>query len=60
MSHELLQELPRSQEGLVLALPLPARCLSDAPGEQPVSNAQVREEALSSSQISSKAPARKL
>lgn len=60
MSHELLQELPGSQEGMVPALPLPARCPSDAPSEQPASNTQVREEPLSSSQISSKAPALKL
>lgn len=59
VSHELLQELPGSQEGLVLALSLPARCPRDAPGEQPMSDEQ-GEEPLSSSQISSKAPALKL
>lgn len=50
-SHELLQE------GLALALPPPARCHSNAPGEQPTSNGRVGEEPLC---ISSKVPALKL
>lgn len=44
----------------MLALPLPARCPTDAPGEQPTSDEEVGIKPVSSSQISSKAPALKL
>lgn len=60
VSRGLLQALPSSQEGLVLALPLPTHCIRDALGEQPASDEQVGEKPLSSSQISSEAPALRL
>lgn len=60
VSRGLLQALPSSQAGLVLALPLPTHCIRDALGEQPASDDQVGEKPLSSSQISSEAPALRL
>lgn len=46
VSRGLLQALPSSQGGLMLALPLPTSCIRDAPGEQPTSDEQAGEKPL--------------